>query len=197
MKVREKNVTCGRLGPLKAPPSGERAFTLIEMLVVIATMALLTMLLIPSLGGIFGVERTTRCANNLKRIAEGVNLRVAAGQDHVHPMAWQEMVREYIGGESSCFVCPEISRTKQEDALARPLKDLVQFKVVKGSRQCFQEVDKGPYVIRLSGEQYHKAKADNMFQNAYVQRSQYPRAKYEDGSENDANPYWLCLQDCW
>ena len=194
MKVRVKHVTDRRFGPLTARRGGERAFTLIEMLVVIATIALAAVLLVPTMGGVLGTARLKQCANNLKRIGEGVHLRKAVTQDHVQAPAWQEMIHDYIGGDTRCLMCTEFPEAEQDFADPVPLKDLVQFKVVVGSRVFYVDLDKGPRVVKLSDKQYHKAKADNWMGNTRT-FTRFPRAQYEDGSEENANPYWLCLKD--
>jgi type II secretory pathway pseudopilin PulG len=72
---------------LKADPS---AFTLTELVVVIATIALLTIVLLPALAASSG-ERASRtaCLNNLRQI--GIVMTVYAGdhQDYVYPCRTQ------------------------------------------------------------------------------------------------------------
>jgi len=203
MKARLKHVMGRRFGPLTTKRGGERAFTLIEMLVVIAIMALLAVLLVPALGGVLGSVRSKQCANNLKRIAGGVRLREAAGQDHVQALAWQEMIRDYIGGDTRCLVCTEFAEARQDIVNPVPLKDLVQFKVVMDTGSVYyQDLDKGSCVVKLSDGQYQEAKANNWLGNTNTSNNfpparfpppPFPRARYEDGSEEKSNPYWLCL----
>lgn len=50
-----------------------KAFTLIELLVVIAIIAILVSLLFPSLSYVRYLSNSTKCQNNLKQIAVGVN----------------------------------------------------------------------------------------------------------------------------
>jgi len=111
------------------------------MLVVVAIMALLAVLLIPALGSVLGMARSRQCANNLKRIAEGVRLREVATQDRLQAQAWQEMIHDYIGGDTGCFTCTEFPEAEQVVAKPVPLKDLVRFKAVVG---------RGVYYTRIS-----------------------------------------------
>ncbi|MBT3201128.1 MAG: prepilin-type N-terminal cleavage/methylation domain-containing protein [Phycisphaerales bacterium] len=48
-----------------------KAFTLIELMVVIAIIALLVMISVPAVQSAMGTYRSTQCANNLKRLGEG------------------------------------------------------------------------------------------------------------------------------
>ena len=49
-----------------------RAFTLVELLVVIVIIAILVALLIPAVQGARGATRRTLCANNLKQVSLAV-----------------------------------------------------------------------------------------------------------------------------
>jgi hypothetical protein len=100
-------------------------------------------------------------------------------------------------GDPRCFVCPETSDAGVETVKLMPLKDLVQFKVIKGARVSYQIPDRGPYVVKLSEEQYRRGKADNSFTTNFVHTGPFLRARYEDQTVKNAESYWLCLQDYW
>src|SRR5215468_608310 len=53
-------------------PGPQAAFTLIELLVVIAIIAILVAILLPALGAARAESRATKCAVNMRTIAQGV-----------------------------------------------------------------------------------------------------------------------------
>lgn len=58
-----------------------RAFTLIEMIVVMGLVALLMALLVPTLQGIQAESRSAACMNNLRQIYSGIDAYRAANRD--------------------------------------------------------------------------------------------------------------------
>jgi len=191
MKVRVRSSVGIHFHPPAITRRRGRAFTLIELLVVIAILALLVVMMVPTLGAVFGTAKSKLCGNNLKRIAEGVRLHDANDDTEMIAMSWQEMIRPYIGGDTRCLSCPEFPEAEQDVVKPVPLSELVQFRV---NGVYFEDLDKGPFVVKLSDTQYRKAKADGWINDA-GSANHFPRAQYEDGSEDNANPYWLCLED--
>jgi|GEM_PF-1445258 len=180
------------------------AFTLIELLVVVAIIALLAMLMFPSLGNVFGVARSTQCSSRLKEIGKAMKLLEAQeGLGNMKAMFWQDMISPYLGKGRECLICPEYTyqmamrgQEEEESTIprAQPLEELVAFKVVKGGSTYYEDMGSGPMVVKLSDKNFKKAKAEGWLGNSNA--SNYmPRDKYEDGSEETSNPYWLCLED--
>ena len=89
-----------------------RAFTVVELLVVVAIIALLVTLMMPSLTTARDLSRATVCRHNLEQIGRGF---VAAASDHgkftnpeVYPdaRAWPGIPYQYVP-QDRIFLCPE------------------------------------------------------------------------------------------
>ena len=76
------------------------------------------------------------------------------------------------------------------DSLRPQLEQLVQFMT---NNVYFEPFAAGPYVVKLSDANYQRARADGWLSGDG--RNNFPRRNYEDGSEQTANPYWLCYED--
>ena len=89
-----------------------RAFTLIEMLVVIAIIALLLAILMPSLHQVRALARTAKCAVNLHHIGTACGNIIAdqtaggGNMGKIHSYGWQGAVIPYLSGQEA-LVCPE------------------------------------------------------------------------------------------
>jgi prepilin-type N-terminal cleavage/methylation domain-containing protein len=102
------------------PPrlSWKTGFSLVEMLVVIAIIALLAALLLPALASAKAKARQTACLNNLKQISLGVHLYAGDNGDALPATGpatynyYKDLVKSYVGlnGTSSpqdlVFTCP-------------------------------------------------------------------------------------------
>ena len=104
---------------MKSRPANQvRAFTLVEMLVVIATIAILAAILLPVLSGAQARAQRTTCLNNLKQINLGIRLYADENSDvlpnlgNLTWVAYREAIKGYAGldGSSSSndriFTCP-------------------------------------------------------------------------------------------
>ena len=174
------------------------AFTLIELLVVIAVIALLATLMFPSLGNVFGVARSTECGSRLREIGKAVKLAEAnEKRDAIQAMAWQSVLTKYLGGDRTCMVCPEYAQILSdrgekapEDAPEPlPLEDLAAFRV---NEQYYDDLGEGPFVAKLSDDNWNRARAAGWLVES---ANNFKRENWQDGSEKNANPYWLCLED--
>lgn len=97
-----------------------QAFTLVELLAVIGTVAVLAALLVPIIGATRTTSRTAQCMSNLRMLAQGAQLWIADHRGHL-PDAnlWQSSsgdysLRPYLGvsansaaDRQSVFTCPE------------------------------------------------------------------------------------------
>jgi len=90
------------------PPGLRTGFTMIELLVTVAVVAILIALLIPALQSVRAVARSTQCRNNLRQVGIALHHHTAnhgrpprAGDfvDHLLPLA---------ESQAATFVCPEL-----------------------------------------------------------------------------------------
>jgi prepilin-type N-terminal cleavage/methylation domain-containing protein/prepilin-type processing-associated H-X9-DG protein len=83
---------------LKTQP--KRAFTLVEILVVLGILALLSAILLPAFATVRGRARQSSCLSNLKQIGVSVGMymqdydgrypRAVDPMDHAYPMVWSD-----------------------------------------------------------------------------------------------------------
>src|SRR5512140_931547 len=72
----------------RTPPNGTRAFTLLELLVVIAVIVLLAALLLPVLSKTRAQGQSASCKNRLRQI--GLSLAMYFADHHYYPPMWGE-----------------------------------------------------------------------------------------------------------
>ncbi|MCC5845495.1 MAG: prepilin-type N-terminal cleavage/methylation domain-containing protein [Verrucomicrobia bacterium] len=115
--------------PNRPPACRRAAFTLIEMLVVIAILALLAVLMIPAVNRGLETARNTKCMNNLRTLSQaglmyasehGGRLIAAETKPHGQPATfWMENLAPYIGSEElndsqrrRYLPCPKVGFTR-------------------------------------------------------------------------------------
>jgi prepilin-type processing-associated H-X9-DG protein/prepilin-type N-terminal cleavage/methylation domain-containing protein len=88
------------------------AFTLVELLIVVAIIAILASLLVPALGSAKGKAKRAVCQNQLKQF--GLALHLYADESRYYPMdtQWRTSLTPYLGSKTSSsqpklFDCPE------------------------------------------------------------------------------------------
>jgi len=107
--VRESSVSRDKLS----------AFTLIELLIVIAIIGILVSLLVPAISRTKEAGRSTVCLNNLHQIGIGLELYVQDNENHLPVMydhgtngapppgpAINQVLLSYVNGDSNVFRCP-------------------------------------------------------------------------------------------
>ena len=179
--------------------SRHKAFTLVELLVVIVILALLMALLVPSLRGVWDRYNMTRCQTNLFHIYQAFRLRAA--DEAMDPTkvaygvsAWPSVLSPYLENDAGQLVCPEALEVQSGDAApSRPLTDLAEFK--SGSR--YTQLDAGPYLLKLSVTQYNKIVSLGLLVNdgaAANIKTRFP--EFATFAPDDTpNVYWLFLED--
>jgi prepilin-type N-terminal cleavage/methylation domain-containing protein len=95
--------------------TGKRGFSLVELIVVTAVIALLMLLLVPTFVGVREHVRTTECRSNLKQIAEGI---LSNDKRLPYPAQWRaSLVARDIGGVLHCPSDDQIDSEAEADDL--------------------------------------------------------------------------------
>ena len=105
------------LTEMAPPPDKLRAFTLIELLTVIAIIGVLAALLVPVIGSVRAQARAAQCASNLRQIGMGIlgyanehggNLPQVAhvGGSGFEDASWIRTLRPWLGNADSVRICP-------------------------------------------------------------------------------------------
>jgi prepilin-type processing-associated H-X9-DG protein/prepilin-type N-terminal cleavage/methylation domain-containing protein len=108
---------------------GRLAFTLVELLIVIAIIALLAAMLLPVLNRARQRATTAACASNLRQLGVALNLYLQE-QDHF-PLATlgdglgncQRVLRPFVGSLVLC--CPQIGKTSDRLLLSFPTNTFI------------------------------------------------------------------------
>jgi len=90
-------------------PRPAHAFTLIEVLVVVAIIALLAAVLLPSLRKARQQARTVQCATNLKTTGMGMHFYNQANRDYYpSSLLWAESIRPYVQKSAARKTSPDV-----------------------------------------------------------------------------------------
>ena len=89
-------------------PTRSRAFTLVELLIVIGIIAMLISVLLPVLGKARQLAKTTQGLSNLRQIGNGLNMYANANQGYLPVTTnpnqnWAVWINRYVGGESDQY----------------------------------------------------------------------------------------------
>lgn len=94
--------------------SRKGGFTLAELMVVVALIAMLVAIILPYFANTFAVARTTVCANHLEKIGQACATRTAnaifaqgSGAEGLAASGWQNTLRSLVSGDTGVFICPE------------------------------------------------------------------------------------------
>ncbi len=88
------------------------AFTLVELLVVIAVIGILAALIFPALGRVKDTAHTTQCASNLRQMGLAMTMYFADNHDHYPSITYWTQYNQYyslvpyLRDAQKLFICP-------------------------------------------------------------------------------------------
>lgn len=83
-----------------------RAFTLVELLVVITIIAILVAILLPAVQRVRASARSAQSKNNLSQIGKALKNYESLGHGNLSHVAWQTELKPHIDGSDEVFVDP-------------------------------------------------------------------------------------------
>jgi prepilin-type N-terminal cleavage/methylation domain-containing protein/prepilin-type processing-associated H-X9-DG protein len=106
--------------------SSHRAFTLLELLVVVAIIGILAAILFPVLKSVRDRGRAARCVSNLKQIGLAFQMYTQENDDTLpqrfygttlsgKEFGYDELLLPYVGGKTNIFTCPSVLKTDYPD----------------------------------------------------------------------------------
>lgn len=156
-----------------ARPAPRKAFTLVELLVVLAILSLLLSLVVPSFGRVKFITRVTLCKTNLRATGLGMNLYATSNRNYLPRFDWTEtsgkntwdVTNEFVLGvfpyvdKYDLWFCP----VRPEDKPAG-LSDANSFYKVLSSRyKSFSMVNYSIWIPRIMcGVQYPTYQANRL-----------------------------------
>ena len=103
---------------MRTDTSNRRAFTLVELLVVVAIIAILVSIIMPSLGRVRILAEEAKCCSNLAQIQRAYHGYAAAWQGRLLPYIcnnarpdafWMAALRKYYGTADEIRGCPTVT----------------------------------------------------------------------------------------
>lgn len=100
---------------------GRRAFSLVELLVVIGIIALLLSILLPTLTHVRRAVRATICLTHLQQLSASYQMYLSANRNHsfsmrtdITTLSWWEVLQPYNGNIQATMLCPQATEPGNE-----------------------------------------------------------------------------------
>jgi prepilin-type N-terminal cleavage/methylation domain-containing protein len=170
----------------------KRGFTLAELLVVIAVIALLVAVLMPALNSAFVYQRYVNCAHNLSELGIAYGTMYSSRRmDQLTGIGslgsgWPKQFETFVSGSKSVFWCPAsgIEGVMEKASLNNYYDEVFIGSAYQGARSLSEEC---PWIWRLSQSQF------DVFWNTPGHGQNYPYAGYKP--DGNPNLYYYLMED--
>jgi len=158
-----------------------RGFNAVELLLVVAIIALLVAVLLPTMETGRSAFHAMRCAGHLEHIHKAIHTRKSEGKDMrgVAASVWHTKLLPHLS-DDKVFICPA-------DESPSPIVDNLYIQV-RNPRDGFQAnipLVAGPWVVKLSQTQFAAAQSGR--------GTSWTAPVYKP--DDNRRVYWLCLED--
>lgn len=169
-----------------------QAFTLAELMIVVAILALLVAIILPVFHEAIAVQRKAQCARNLYSIGEACGARSAKLEQgvtgQVAPFGWQDALSPLLSYSTDVFYCPE-----DDDPAPDPTGGLKGVCIECYHRGSFlwdvylDQADSDQWIWKMSGTQYR----DFMKVSGEGVTTPYKATYVKTGYLPDSDPYTM------